>query len=200
MTDEIEIINPRPEDIFDPGEQEVILVDPIWKHQPHIGETSEDYQVFLKFAELAPTERNINTAWRNYLGDPNASRIMGDHFYRIRRFQWAERAAAWDIDKIKQANRQDWISKDEKRRAEDYEFGELLKETARVRIEKILNDNEELSVTNALRLLEAGSQLQRDAIPKLSLEKDKLAELMDGLPVERRQSIIAILVTKYAER
>jgi len=205
MTDEIETITPLLSDIIDPGEQEVILIDPVWGPQPHIGESEKDYAVFVKYAELAPTERTIDAAWKSYRNkpssdNPNKGRITGEHYYRVRRFQWPERAAAWDMEKLRQKQRQDWISKDEKRRLEDYELGDLLKDTARSRIARILDDNEELSVSNALKLLEVGSQLQREAIPKLSLEKDKLAELMDGLPIERRQSIIAILITKHAEK
>lgn len=167
------------------------LLEPIWEKQP--GETDEEYTMFLTFSAFAPTERTIQHAWERWSG--KKTRMSGSFYDLWKVKRWELRAAQWDIDKLKEVQK-DWITRDEARRNEDYEIANKLREKALAALAEM--DHDELTPMTMARFIELASRLQADSIPQVVLQQEEINQLMSSLPPERRKSITAIIFAKQS--
>lgn len=168
-----------------------ILEAPIWQRQEHIGETDTDYRDFLIYAGIEPRDRSLYAAWVRTSG--KTTMFPDTYRRRYNQHEWERRANAWDIEKLVKAQ-DSWVMRDQKRRDDDYELGDLLKQFARDRLSQLEQD--EISIGMALKFLEIGSELQKGAVPDVRLETDEIKRLMNMLPAERRSHVIAIVMEK----
>src|SRR5215210_8407527 len=68
------------------------------------GEPSRAYEAFRTFLSLPSGDRTMVTAYRQYVGNPDASKVSDAWNEWARRYAWKERARAYDahIDRIRQ--------------------------------------------------------------------------------------------------
>lgn len=177
----------------------IMLTEPIWEQQRNLNETDRQYLFFKTFASIPPGGRNTRAAYRKWVGryDPNKStpdlKPSEDFVFASKTFFWEERAAARDAYLL-DFDQDDWLSKDRERRERDYQIAEKLREKALTALENIQID--ELSPTMIVRFLEVASTLQRNSIPKTQLEKDEINDLMGMLPSDKKEQVIAILMSR----
>ena len=169
------------------------MKEPLWEFQPEVGEIEDAYKQFLIYASFPPTERTIQKAWEIWSqGTTQRSHNISSHFNR---YQWAPRASAWDIYKLKTVQN-DWITREEKRREEDFAMGDLLRMIARDNLERLHHSGAEITANQAARFAELASELQHKAIPSAKLDAQEIKELMNALPEERRKRVVGILIAK----
>lgn len=172
------------------------LVEPIWERQP--GEAEIDYAKFLYYAAMSPKTRTIRKAYSGWSGG-GPERESGTYAQISRANKWIERAAAWDIAKLKEIQ-MEWVHKDDARRNADYELADVLRQMAALKFRDMLEKigegkTEELTPHMATRFAELASTLQRGAIPETKLDGDEMRQIMNALPEERRKNIIAIVMS-----
>ena len=173
---------------------------PVWDQQYDLGETNDQYIMFLVYLNLPLAERTVAAAWRKYIeGSTKEGQKQNTNFLSVgRAFCWTERGAAWEIHTRKE-KQQRWVEREEGLREADYQAGERLRGLVDKAAGK-LERSEELvmdagMVANYFRI---ASELQRAAIPKLDLASDQIQRVLNMLPINRQQNVIRILMAEVS--
>ena len=180
------------------------LVAPVWEQQSQINETTQSYGMFLNYASLAPGERNILASWRKWMDTYNPKGItakgMPHSYYKIAvRFLWEERAAARDIQQMRERyaewSKRDWVWREESWRA-----GTKLYDKALQALDKLAESDIDLKPLEIAQLLKLANELRTSAIPTIgSLNTAQIRNVLDAIPQEKREAVIRIVMSEVRQ-
>lgn len=182
-----------------PEEELPDFIEPIWERQIAAGETARDYAAFLIFAGLRPADRqNYRVAWREWTKgtDKEGSPFSYTFNNTANEWHWQERAAARDIHDLRQKYIV-WAERDWEWREKDYGVGAAIRKKVEKALEKLDDDNLQISLTEAAQLAKVASELQAKAIPQIfNLSALQVQEALLMLPEEKRQQVIQLMTQK----
>lgn len=176
---------------IDPKDIDIDVERHPWDKQP--GETAKEYAMFVTYASLPNSTRTLKQTTRIYSGKPGAVNTETARA-AARKNNWIERAAAWDVEKLRRKEQQ-WLERDASRREQDYNVGEKLRAKAIEALDYI--DEDELrDPKNIARMLELASNLQQAAVPPTRLEADHVKQILSRLPDDRRKVVVELLMAR----
>jgi hypothetical protein len=156
-----------------------------WDRQP--GEGGRAFAAFRIYRDLGPVERSL--AW--------VARASGKSLTWMkewsRRNRWVGRAAAWDAEnqRISRAQHTKGIEEMSRRQAR---IGQLAQQRAWQRLtEMTAEEAKAMSISEAIRLMELGTHLERDAFAGLSVAGSVPAFAPIGVPTPPQNTIVEYL-------
>ena len=174
---------------------------PIWEQQTDAGETKEMYTMFLSYRNLKPAERTVMSAWRAWTKDTDAEgKGISSVFSGIAQaFLWSERAATYDIarlqDRYKVWGQRDWMLRDEV-----WEAGASIHKKAMKALDKIKDEELNLSLAEIAGLLTTATALREKAIPSIgTLNTNQIREVLAAMPENKRESVLRIVVAEWKQ-
>jgi hypothetical protein len=171
---------------------------PVWDQQEEHGETAEQYAMFLCYRNMKPAERSIAGAWRVWTKDTaqEGTSQSSAYFNLAKQMAWEERAAAHDISQL-QARYREWGQRDWLLREEVWTAGSELYRKAMVALEKIVDDNLSLGISEVANLLKVSTEIRRDALPNITqLNAAQIRDVLSAMPADKRERILRIVVSE----
>lgn len=173
---------------------------PIWEQQTSLGETSEFYSMFLTYRNIKPAERSVAAAYRNWTKGTASEGKASTSFYDVSAaFLWAERAATFDIAQL-QNRYKTWGERDWMLRDEVWDAGEKIHKKAMVALEKIKDEELNLSLPEIAALLKMTTELRQAAIPGIgALNTNQIREVLSAMPESKRDAVLRIVVAEWKQ-
>ena len=174
---------------------------PIWEHQSGIGETTEFYSMFLTYRNIRPADRSITNAHRVWTkGTQSEKKQISTLFYDVAKaFLWEERAATYDVsmlqDRYKKWGERDWMLRDEV-----WDAGEKIHKKAVAALDKIKDEDLNLSLPEIAALLKMSTELRLGAIPGIgTLNTNQIREVLSAMPESKRDAVLRIVVAEWKQ-
>jgi len=174
---------------------------PIWEAQIDAGETKEMYSMFLCYRNIRPAERTVMGAWRIWTKDTQSEgKAISSYFSGVAQaFLWSERAATYDIarlqDRYKVWGQRDWMLRDEV-----WDAGEKIHKKAMTALDKIKDENLNLSLAEIASLLSTATALREKAIPSIgTLNTNQIREVLAAMPENKREAVLRIVVAEWKQ-
>ena len=175
----------RPRDLFK---------EPLYDRQ--FGERLIDYQRFLAYASVPSAKRTVKQAWIKWQkqnGGSTKSTPSGPFRDLSNHWRWKERAYVLDLQRHKVVQ-QIWLNRDVERRESDWKVGHELRDKALAALDTL--DADDIGPQSIAKFFALASDLQKNAIPESNLDSNDFSKLLEGLPPDRRDRIIEIVVAK----
>lgn len=153
-----------------------------WERQP--GESTKAFSQFCTYRDISPSKRSVVVAYRLKTGKTDVKSSAGWFLKLADKWNWIERAAAWDdkLDKERAVQEVEEVREMRKRHAQ---VGLLLQQKGIERTQQLAP--EELGVKDVDRFIETGVSIERLARG----EPDSIQEVSGkgGGPIETRNVI-----------
>lgn len=175
-----------------------VFREPIWEQQTQepIRESAVDYQFFLAYCDLDPSERSMKR-WIQYCSErgllpPNRAAVNNKDSSRIRLYRWVERAAVYDIHQ-RQRKAAEWYKRDEARRDDQFQAGRKLVAYGKGVLEAVITADTEPDLGAALKSMNTGYLYQAEAVPQLQLSIDQMQNTLALLDPNKRAEVMRYL-------